>query len=247
MRDFLKALPLTVGLPLVIGAASVGPDDAASNISKWLREIGINHVPKWLTDPKIDNAAIWGAFVLAALYAVVVWVIIPQVARRHATLRQTTHDREEKVAPLLGGTEKITQSIFDTSGGQVSGRWFGKQFVLDKPIAVISTRCDIAVDGDLGKSTAQFIPLNIGVGEPNALGQFRYHMTGRGRVTISSLAGGPKTEIYAEMQSINETTSEKFDLVINDENQIELAIDRRPGNGSFTLLLLGWTRPGREP
>jgi hypothetical protein len=175
MREFLKALPIGVGLPLVIGAASVGPDDAASNISKWLHEIGIRHTPIWLTDPASDRAALWGALVLAALYAVVVWVIIPKVTKRHTALR---------VAPSNDPTEKVMQSIFDTSGGQVSGRWFGKQFVLDKPIAVIVTLCGVVGGGDLGKSTTQKLPLNIGTGESNALGRFRYQMTGRGRVTI---------------------------------------------------------------
>jgi len=41
MRNLLKALPLGLGVPLLIAAASVSPDDAVSNIAKWLRAIGI--------------------------------------------------------------------------------------------------------------------------------------------------------------------------------------------------------------
>jgi hypothetical protein len=47
-RQILKALPLGLGVPIVIGAASVKPEDAASNLSGWLHIMGIRNVPDWL-------------------------------------------------------------------------------------------------------------------------------------------------------------------------------------------------------
>ena len=43
MREWVKALPLTVGLPVVIGAASVKPEDAASNIAAWIEFAGFHN------------------------------------------------------------------------------------------------------------------------------------------------------------------------------------------------------------
>ena len=48
MRDFIKVLPLGLLLPLVIGAASVKPDDAISNISDWAHRFGFEGAAKWL-------------------------------------------------------------------------------------------------------------------------------------------------------------------------------------------------------
>jgi hypothetical protein len=45
-RDLLKALPLVV--PIIIAAASVGPEQATSNLSKWVAWSGANQIPRWL-------------------------------------------------------------------------------------------------------------------------------------------------------------------------------------------------------
>ncbi|MBO0739726.1 MAG: hypothetical protein J2P48_24835, partial [Alphaproteobacteria bacterium] len=55
IRNLLKALPLGVCLPLVIAAASVGPDDAVSNISKWTQWFGFRNPPDWLTSRSADQ------------------------------------------------------------------------------------------------------------------------------------------------------------------------------------------------
>jgi hypothetical protein len=73
MWNFIKALPIAVGLPLVIGAASIGPEDAASNISKWALWFGVPDIPAWLTYEAIDTRAVIGAFTLSAVYATAVW------------------------------------------------------------------------------------------------------------------------------------------------------------------------------
>ena len=73
MRDWLKALPLGLGLPIVIGAASVKPEDAASNIAAWLHWMGVEHVPSWLSSPGIDNRIIEGALGIGAIYAFLIW------------------------------------------------------------------------------------------------------------------------------------------------------------------------------
>lgn len=81
MRELFKALPIGVGVPLLIGAASVGPEDAASNISKWARHFGLHHIPEWMVDKGADNKVIIGVVLLAALYAALVWVIVPMARR----------------------------------------------------------------------------------------------------------------------------------------------------------------------
>jgi hypothetical protein len=73
MREWIKALPLGLGLPVVIGAASVKPEDAASNVAAWLHLIGIERVPEWLTTPNVDNRIILGSLALGFIYAFLVW------------------------------------------------------------------------------------------------------------------------------------------------------------------------------
>jgi hypothetical protein len=75
MRDWIKALPLGLGLPLVIGAASVRPEDAASNIAAWLHVAGFERIPSWLASPNIDNRVIEGSFTIGAIYAFIIWGI----------------------------------------------------------------------------------------------------------------------------------------------------------------------------
>jgi hypothetical protein len=78
MRIFwqiLKALPLGLGVPIVIGAASVKPEDAASNLSGWLRIMGIRNVPDWLASPSIDRRVIIATIIIAIIYSSIVWGI----------------------------------------------------------------------------------------------------------------------------------------------------------------------------
>src|SRR5580700_4313402 len=73
MREWIKALPLTVGLPLVIGAASVKPEDAASNIAAWVEWLGFHNLPHWLTNPNADQHVIAAACCAAVIYSFAVW------------------------------------------------------------------------------------------------------------------------------------------------------------------------------
>src|SRR6266403_24120 len=73
MREWVKALPLTVGLPVVIGAASVKPEDAASNIAAWIEFAGFHNLPHWRTNPHADQHVIAAACFVAAIYAFAVW------------------------------------------------------------------------------------------------------------------------------------------------------------------------------
>ena len=87
MRKFIKALPIAVGLPVVIGAASVGPDDAASNISKWLNKLGWHNLPAWLRDNFADNRVIVAAIALGTIYTFVFYVA-PRVGENFTGKRQ---------------------------------------------------------------------------------------------------------------------------------------------------------------
>jgi hypothetical protein len=77
----LKALPLGLALPLVIAAASIGPEDAASNLAKWVRWLGFSDIPRWLSDKAADHRIIVAAIVFGIAYAIVVWGI-PFLIRR---------------------------------------------------------------------------------------------------------------------------------------------------------------------
>lgn len=73
MRAWIKALPLGLGLPLMIGAASVKPEDAASNVAAWLHLFGVANVPNWLASPNADKQVICWSIVAAVIYVCLVW------------------------------------------------------------------------------------------------------------------------------------------------------------------------------
>jgi hypothetical protein len=73
MREWVKALPLGLGLPIVIGAASIKPEDAASNIAAWIEWFGFHNLPHWLTSPNADRHLIAAACCAAAIYSFAVW------------------------------------------------------------------------------------------------------------------------------------------------------------------------------
>ena len=65
----IKAFPLGVGVPLMILAASVSPEDLASNLSKWYRHLGLGDPPSWLSDAHFDRKALIVLCSLAIVYA----------------------------------------------------------------------------------------------------------------------------------------------------------------------------------
>ena len=75
MREFVKVLPLGLLLPVVIGAASVKPDDAISNIGAWAHSIGMERLSHWLANPAADNRVIAASTGIAAVYAFFVWTL----------------------------------------------------------------------------------------------------------------------------------------------------------------------------
>jgi hypothetical protein len=83
----IKALPLGVGVPVVIGAASIGPEEAASNLSKWAHKLGLHDLPTWLLDKGADRYAIIGALIFAIVYLTIAF-IAPRIIR-HRRLRDT--------------------------------------------------------------------------------------------------------------------------------------------------------------
>jgi hypothetical protein len=93
MRDFLKVLPLGLLLPLVLGAASVKPNDAISNIGAWAHTLGLERLSQWLANPAADNRVIAASMGIGAVYAVVVWTIpaINEHRRNPKSERLRTH------------------------------------------------------------------------------------------------------------------------------------------------------------
>ena len=82
IREAIKILPLGLLLPVIIGAASVSPDDASSNLSKWAHWLGIEDVPQWLTQKASDRWVLVGSIVFALLYLFVIYVLIPRFRHR---------------------------------------------------------------------------------------------------------------------------------------------------------------------
>ena len=103
MRQFLKVLPLGLGLPVVIGAASVKPEDAASNLAAWAKWLGVQHAPEWLSSPTIDHRVIIGSLILALIYAFVAWGV-PAIRRR---LTEPSQGTPQTGSALVGRRAKI--------------------------------------------------------------------------------------------------------------------------------------------
>jgi hypothetical protein len=82
LKEVLKTLPIGVGVPVLIGAASISPHDAASNFSKWADEIGIHDLPVWLTQAA-DRRVIYAAWAAVPLYAFLAWGV-PAIKRRYS-------------------------------------------------------------------------------------------------------------------------------------------------------------------
>ncbi|MGA2995166.1 hypothetical protein [Bradyrhizobium sp.] len=75
MREIVKILPFGLLLPLVIGAASVKPDDAISNIGAWAHTLGFESLSRWLANPASDNRVIVASMALSVLYSFVIFTL----------------------------------------------------------------------------------------------------------------------------------------------------------------------------
>jgi hypothetical protein len=98
-REFFKSLPLALGLPVVIGAASIGPDDAVSNLSKWAHWVGFSNIPSWLTDRSADARIVVLSLVAAAFYVAILWGLPKLIAKM---------TRHPAAAPILSVKVKAT-------------------------------------------------------------------------------------------------------------------------------------------
>jgi hypothetical protein len=99
----IKALPLGVGVPVVIGAASIGPEEAASNLSKWAHEIGLHDLPTWLLDKGADRYAIIGAIIFGGVYLTIAF-IAPSIIRHRRSPSTPAEIRESAEAPAAPAT-----------------------------------------------------------------------------------------------------------------------------------------------
>jgi uncharacterized membrane protein len=69
----LNAIPRGVLLTIIFGAASVGPEDAQSNLSKWAHSLRFKDLPSWLITRSADYKTIAAAVALSAAYVAIVW------------------------------------------------------------------------------------------------------------------------------------------------------------------------------
>jgi hypothetical protein len=71
----LKFLPIGALVPMIYFAAQIPPEDAASNVSKWMQWLGISGVPSALKSSAADHQFIVGALGGAFIYSALVWVV----------------------------------------------------------------------------------------------------------------------------------------------------------------------------
>jgi hypothetical protein len=117
-RELLKTIPLGIVVPFTIMAASVSPEDAGSNFSKWLHWIGVHDLPYWVMPKITDDYVVVGAILLSVAYGLIVWGLIPYIQRHDKTstgqlLRKTSH-RAPSNGPrceFLFGSSEPFQSI----------------------------------------------------------------------------------------------------------------------------------------
>jgi hypothetical protein len=86
----------------VIGAASVKPEDAASNIAAWLHVAGFEHIPPWLSSPSIDSRMIEGSVAVGAIYAFIIWGI-PALRQKTDGKRPNGHVLTQLSPPVPSG------------------------------------------------------------------------------------------------------------------------------------------------
>ena len=95
MRNLIKALPVAVVLPLALFLASVGPNDAAANISKWMSFLGVHDLSAWRITP-YDVAHInFAAFFLSVVYIVAMWGwrVLPRLTKGRRSEEARSADR----------------------------------------------------------------------------------------------------------------------------------------------------------
>jgi hypothetical protein len=102
---------LTGTVGLIMAFARTGPDDAASNLSKWLERAGIHQIPNWLRARQADKLVYrWAMLVMAALLFVggigfdswIRGLSIPSVSRASGDFpvlqRRLSDDRKNRLA-----------------------------------------------------------------------------------------------------------------------------------------------------
>jgi hypothetical protein len=79
----LRLFKILPGAPLavLIGVASVSPEDALPNIAKWAKFLGFEKLPSWLTDALIDSRVFWSASIALATY-VIFLILVHYVPKR---------------------------------------------------------------------------------------------------------------------------------------------------------------------
>jgi hypothetical protein len=131
MPEWLKALPLGLGVPVVIAAASVKPEDAASNLAAWAHLLGFEHVPDWLLNPSVYQSVKVGALAAVAIYALAVWPI-PKLRKRH----RDTPSLESKLKYLSQRDSDLGPAIISMALHSAWGRWYAARHLVNLTIPV---------------------------------------------------------------------------------------------------------------
>jgi hypothetical protein len=84
-KQLLKAIPVVVagvGVRVLIFAMSVPPDQAGTNLGKWLEKIGVSHIPNWIANPPPVHLIIEYSLAFVLVYSIGVWLIPLIIERR---------------------------------------------------------------------------------------------------------------------------------------------------------------------
>ena len=137
---------------MMLAAASVGPHDAVSNISKWLAVVGLRDLPSWLVNKTADHQVVVWSFVLCVIYAASVWGLPRLIGapRRSVTwhtqrgaLQAPTPDA---VAPLPHDKRANIEVLFGESGSfmTVKGSLYSTDRTYNLKIKNISNTNDVS-------------------------------------------------------------------------------------------------------
>src|SRR5262245_55606793 len=90
----------TFVVALIVAAAGVGPNDAVSNIAKWLELVGLVQIPRWLYPAYVDTYVLWFS---VPLFLLLVYPFAKRefVAIRDARIKKRAEELEKEAVELL--------------------------------------------------------------------------------------------------------------------------------------------------
>jgi hypothetical protein len=168
---------------------------------------------------------IWAIYGLAAAGIVFLVILAWNICAAPLRIERDNHERTKSELDSLKRQTKIKWEVetatYDVGGQRYHGRWFGKEFLLDKPL-----------------ENAFSLPndsRNIVLAIPNHLAR-AYYETSAGTTLLVFRENSAKADEYSGSGSI--------DIALDSKGAAKLATK---GSGNVRLNITGWLEPGRHP